>query len=74
MAFLPRKSLIIHNQKRVKNHLKLVQKELMQEVERIVNEETIPLEHQEDKSIWILRKSMANILDKNLKFWTNETV
>ena len=68
--FLTRKGLIIHNQKRVKKHLESIKKELLQEVERIVNEEDLKLHHQEDDNLEILAFAMKNVLTKNLKLWS----
>lgn len=69
--FLHRKSLIIHNQKRVKNHLAFIKKELFKEVENIVNDDNLPLEYQEAENMGIFKQALKKVLDKNLKLWEN---
>ena len=70
--FLNRKSLIIHNQRRAKNHIELIKNELLKEVDRVVNEENLTLEHQDSDNNEIFRRSIKKILENNLKIWSHE--
>lgn len=72
--FLNKKRLIIHNQERVKNHILVIKNELLKEVEMVVNNEDLTLEQQQVDNLEILRKSMKNVLLKNLKIWNNESI
>ncbi len=72
--FLTKKGLIIHNQKRVKNHLNLIKKQALKEVERIVNEDDLLLEHQDSENLEIFGAAMRNVLLKELKIYNCEQV
>ena len=72
--FLNRKSLIIHNQRRAKNHLEIIKKEVFEEVEKIINEEELSLEHQDSDNLEIFNAAMRNVLLKELKIYNNEQI
>lgn len=68
--FLNKKSLIIANQRRVKNHLKNLQKQMFKEVEEIVNNGELSLEEQDSENIGVFKKAYKYSLEKELEFWS----
>lgn len=68
--FLNKKSLIIANQRRVKNHLKVLQKEMFKEVENVVNNEELTLEQQDSENNEVFKKAYVQELKKELDFWS----
>ena len=72
--FLHKKSLIIHNQKRVKERLRILKNQLFQEIENIVNDEDLPLEFQESGNTGITERAIKKVLERNLKILEDEQI
>ena len=67
--FLNKKSLIIHNQRRAKNHMDELKKKAFKEVEKIVNDEDLSLEEQEAENLGVFKRAYVKILKEEIEFW-----
>ncbi len=67
--FLNRKSLLIQNIRRVKNHLDSLKNKAFKEVEEIIENEELTLEQQDSENLEIFQKAYTKILREELEFW-----
>lgn len=69
MAFLSRKQLTVHNQRRAKNHVKLIEKKVLAMVEEISNKDDLPLEWQQMEDLNILNMALHEVLKNEAKIY-----
>ena len=64
---LTKKDLIIHNQRRIKEHLRKLANDGYREVEKIVKNENLTLEQRQKDNVDVFKRAYARILEKELK-------